>query len=35
MHQGRLLKEGSVAEIRADAEVAAVYLGRTKHDAAA
>lgn len=35
MHQGRLLKEGSVAAIRADAEVAAVYLGRTKHDAAA
>jgi len=35
MHQGKLLKEGSVAEIRADAEVAAVYLGRTKHDAAA
>lgn len=35
MHQGRLLKEGSVAEIRADAEVAAVYLGRTKHDVAA
>jgi urea transport system ATP-binding protein len=35
MHQGKLLREGSVAEIRADAEVAAVYLGRTKHDAAA
>ncbi|CAN7523755.1 urea ABC transporter ATP-binding protein UrtD [Phenylobacterium sp. LjRoot219] len=35
MHQGKLLKEGSVAAIRADAEVAAVYLGRTKHDAAA
>lgn len=34
MHQGKLLKEGSVAEVRADAEVAAVYLGRTKHDAA-
>lgn len=35
MHQGKLLKDGSVAEIRADAEVTAVYLGRTKHDAAA
>lgn len=35
MHQGKLLKEGSVAQIRADAEVAQVYLGRTKHDAAA
>lgn len=30
LHQGRILKEGSVAEIRADAEVAAVYLGRSK-----
>jgi urea transport system ATP-binding protein len=27
MHQGRFLKQGSIAEIRADAEVAAVYLG--------
>jgi urea transport system ATP-binding protein len=30
MHQGRLLKEGDVAAIRADPEVAAVYLGRAK-----
>lgn len=30
LHQGRILKEGSVAEIRADAEVEAVYLGRAK-----
>lgn len=28
MHQGQFLKEGNVAEIRQDAEVAAVYLGR-------
>ncbi len=30
LHQGQILAEGSVAEIRADAEVRAVYLGRTK-----
>ncbi len=30
LHQGRILKEGSVAEIRADAQVQAVYLGREK-----
>ncbi len=30
LHQGRILAEGSVAAIRADAEVQAVYLGRTK-----
>ena len=30
MHQGKFLKQGSVAEIRADAQVAEVYLGRTK-----
>ena len=30
LHQGRILKEGSVAEIRADAQVEAVYLGRAK-----
>ena len=30
LHQGRILAEGSVASIRADAEVQAVYLGRTK-----
>lgn len=29
LHQGRLLREGTLAEIRADAEVAAIYLGRT------
>ncbi|ACK50946.1 urea ABC transporter, ATP-binding protein UrtD [Methylocella silvestris BL2] len=28
MHQGQFLKEGSVAEIRKDPDVAAVYLGR-------
>ncbi|ASG23952.1 urea ABC transporter ATP-binding protein UrtD [Nitrospirillum viridazoti] len=32
MHQGQFLKEGSVAAIRADADVAAVYLGRAKED---
>jgi len=30
LHQGRTLREGSVAEIRAAPEVEAVYLGRTK-----
>jgi urea transport system ATP-binding protein len=30
LHQGQILKEGSVAEIRADAQVEAVYLGRAK-----
>ncbi|MBT9382428.1 urea ABC transporter ATP-binding protein UrtD [Pseudooceanicola sp. CBS1P-1] len=30
MHQGKFLKQGSVAEVRADPEVAAVYLGRAK-----
>lgn len=30
MHMGQFLKEGSIAEIRNDAEVAAVYLGRTE-----
>lgn len=29
MHQGQFLKEGSVAEIRCDPDVIAVYLGRT------
>lgn len=33
MHQGKFLKQGSVAEVRADPEVAAVYLGRAKEDA--
>jgi urea transport system ATP-binding protein len=28
LHQGQILKEGTVAEIRADPEVTAVYLGR-------
>ena len=27
MHQGKFLKQGSIAEVRADAQVAAVYLG--------
>lgn len=30
MHQGQFLKEGSVAQIRSDPEVAAVYLGRSE-----
>ncbi|WP_330647015.1 urea ABC transporter ATP-binding protein UrtD (plasmid) [Thioclava litoralis] len=30
MHQGKFLKQGSVADVRADPEVAAVYLGRAK-----
>jgi urea transport system ATP-binding protein len=30
LHQGRLLREGTLAEIRADEEVAAIYLGRAK-----
>jgi urea transport system ATP-binding protein len=30
LHQGQLLREGTLAEIRADEEVAAIYLGRTK-----
>lgn len=30
MHQGKFLKQGSVAQVRADPEVAAVYLGRAK-----
>lgn len=30
MHMGQFLKEGSVAQIREDPEVAAVYLGRAK-----
>lgn len=29
MHQGRFLKQGSIAEVRADPQVAAVYLGHT------
>jgi urea transport system ATP-binding protein len=29
LHQGRLLREGSLAQIRADEEVATVFLGRT------
>lgn len=28
LHQGKLLREGTLADIRADAEVAAIYLGR-------
>jgi urea transport system ATP-binding protein len=30
LHQGKLLREGSLSEIRADDEVASIYLGRTK-----
>jgi urea transport system ATP-binding protein len=30
LHQGQVLKEGTVAEVRADETVAAVYLGRAK-----
>lgn len=30
MHQGKFLRQGSVADIRADADVAAVYLGHSK-----
>ena len=30
LHQGQFLKEGSIAQIRGDAEVAAVYLGRSE-----
>jgi urea transport system ATP-binding protein len=32
LHQGQILREGSVAEIRADPEVTAVYLGRADDD---
>ncbi len=32
LHQGQILKEGTVAEIRADAQVTAVYLGRSDDD---
>jgi len=35
LHQGQILKEGTVAEIRADPEVTAVYLGRSDDDDAA
>jgi urea transport system ATP-binding protein len=30
LHQGQVLREGTLAEIRADEEVAAIYLGRAK-----
>lgn len=30
LHQGQLLREGTLAEIRADEEVASIYLGRAK-----
>jgi urea transport system ATP-binding protein len=30
LHQGKLLREGTLEEIRADEEVAAIYLGRAK-----
>jgi urea transport system ATP-binding protein len=32
LNQGRMLAHGSVAEIRQNAEVAAVYLGRANAD---
>jgi urea transport system ATP-binding protein len=32
LHQGQILREGTVAEIRADPEVTAVYLGRADDD---
>jgi urea transport system ATP-binding protein len=35
LHQGQILKEGTVAEIRADAQVTAVYLGRADDDESA
>ncbi len=35
LHQGRILREGTVAEIRGDPEVTAVYLGRSDRDDAA
>ncbi len=35
LHQGQILKQGSVAEIRADEQVTAVYLGRSDDDGAA
>ena len=35
LHQGQILKEGTVAEIRADPEVTAVYVGRSDDDDAA
>jgi urea transport system ATP-binding protein len=31
LHQGKTLREGSVAEIRSDPEVEAVYLGKAKN----
>jgi urea transport system ATP-binding protein len=35
LHQGQILTEGSVAQVRCDPQVAAVYLGRSADDAAA
>ncbi len=35
MHMGRMLKEGSLDEIRNDPQIAAVYLGRVKEDSVA
>ena len=35
LHQGQILREGTVAEIRADPEVTAVYLGRADDDESA
>ncbi|HYP45470.1 MAG TPA: hypothetical protein VEQ66_09785, partial [Propionibacteriaceae bacterium] len=33
LHQGRVLREGSVTEVQADARVQEVYLGRSAHAA--
>jgi urea transport system ATP-binding protein len=35
LHQGQILTEGSVAQVRSDPQVVAVYLGRSNDDAAA
>jgi urea transport system ATP-binding protein len=32
LHQGRLFKEGTLAQMRSDPDVASIYLGRPKHD---
>ena len=34
LHEGRLLCEGTVAQVQADPRVQEVYLGRTKQDTA-
>ncbi|KAA2296991.1 ABC transporter ATP-binding protein, partial [Clostridioides difficile] len=32
MHEGKLLKEGTMAEVQADPKVAEVYLGKRRDD---